>query len=46
MATQSSDVDATKGIQYATTLVLLVLTFMLNFSAIYLRYRMRKKMGR
>ena len=43
MSTQSSDVDATKGIQYATTLVLLVLTFVLNFSAIYLRYYMRKK---
>jgi phosphate transport system permease protein len=43
MSTQSPDVDATRGIQYATTLVLLVLTFMLNFSAIYLRYRMRKR---
>jgi phosphate transport system permease protein len=43
MATQSPDVDATRGIQYATTLVLLVLTFALNFSAVYVRYRMRKK---
>jgi phosphate transport system permease protein len=42
MSTQSTDVDATRGIQYATTLVLLVLTFLLNFSAIYLRYRMRR----
>jgi phosphate transport system permease protein len=43
MATQSPDVDATRGIQYATTLVLLVLTFALNFSAVFLRYRLRKK---
>jgi phosphate transport system permease protein len=43
MSTQSPDVDATRGIQYATTLVLLALTFALNFSAIFLRYRIRKK---
>jgi phosphate transport system permease protein len=43
MATQSPDVDATRGIQYATTLVLLVLTFALNFSAVFMRYRMRKR---
>ena len=43
MATQSPDVEATMGIQYATTLVLLLLTFSLNFSAVYLRYRMRKR---
>jgi phosphate transport system permease protein len=42
MSTQSPDVEATRGIQYATTLVLLVLTFALNFSAIFLRYRIRK----
>ena len=42
MSTQSPDVEATKGIQYATTLVLLVLTFALNFSAIFLRYKLRK----
>jgi phosphate transport system permease protein len=41
MSTQSTNVDATKGIQYATTLVLLLLTFMLNFSAIFLRSRVR-----
>ena len=46
MSTQSTDVDATKGIQYATTLVLLALTFMLNFSAIFLRYRMRRRAAR
>lgn len=43
MTTQSPDVEKTLGIQYATTLVLLILTFALNFSAIYLRYRMRKR---
>mgnify|MGYP003338679557 CR=1 FL=1 len=43
MATQSPDVEATRGIQYATTLVLLLLTFTLNFSAIFLRYKLRSK---
>lgn len=42
MTTQSPDVEATRGIQYATTMVLLVCTFSLNFIAVYLRYRMRK----
>lgn len=45
MATQSPDVEATRGIQYATTLVLLLLTFGLNFSAIFLRYRLRKRIS-
>src|SRR5512137_1953738 len=45
MSTQSPDVEATKGIQYATTLVLLLLTFTLNFSAIFLRYRMRRRLA-
>jgi phosphate transport system permease protein len=43
MSTQSTNVDATKGIQYATTLVLLMLTFVLNLSAIVLRSRMRAR---
>jgi len=42
MTTQSTDVEKTLGIQYATTLVLLLLTFVLNFSAIFMRYRLRK----
>jgi phosphate transport system permease protein len=46
MSTQSANVDATKGIQYATTLVLLLLTFALNFSAIFVRYYMRKNQVR
>ncbi len=41
MSTQSTNVDATRGIQYATTCVLLLLTFLLNFSAIFLRARVR-----
>ncbi|MCX6137778.1 MAG: phosphate ABC transporter permease PstA [Ignavibacteriales bacterium] len=45
MATQSSDVEATRGIQFATTLVLLVFTFSLNFIAVYLRYKMRKRIS-
>jgi phosphate transport system permease protein len=43
MSTQSTNVDATRGIQYATTLVLLLLTFVLNFSAIFLRSRIRAR---
>jgi phosphate transport system permease protein len=43
MSTQSSDVDATLPIQFATTLVLLMLTFSLNAIAVTLRYRIRKK---
>jgi phosphate transport system permease protein len=43
MSTQSSNVDATLPIQFATTLVLLLLTFSLNAIAVTLRYRIRKK---
>lgn len=46
MSTQSPDVEATRGILYATTLVLLLLTFLLNFSAIFLRYKVRKRQTR
>jgi phosphate transport system permease protein len=46
MTTQSVDVEATRPIQYATTLVLLLLTFLLNFSAIFLRHRVRSRQGR
>jgi len=42
MSTQSSNVDATQPIQFATTLVLLLLTFSLNAVAVTLRYRIRK----
>jgi phosphate transport system permease protein len=43
MSTQSANVDATLPIQFATTLVLLLLTFSLNAVAVVLRYRIRKK---
>src|SRR5512136_1745502 len=43
MSTQSSNVDATLPLQFATTLVLLLLTFSLNAIAVTLRYRIRKK---
>lgn len=44
MTTQSTDVEATRGIQYATAFVLLVCTFSLSFIAIVVRYRFRKKL--
>jgi phosphate transport system permease protein len=43
MATHSPDVEKTKPILYSTVLVLLVLTFLLNLLAIYLRARLRKR---
>ncbi|MBD3346863.1 MAG: phosphate ABC transporter permease PstA [Chitinivibrionales bacterium] len=46
MSTQSPDVDATRGIQFATTLVLLALTFSLSFIAIVLRFHLRRKIIR
>jgi phosphate transport system permease protein len=42
MSTQSANVDATLPIQFATTLVLLLLTFSLNAIAVFIRYRIRK----
>jgi phosphate transport system permease protein len=44
MATQSTDVEATKGIQYATAFILLICTFSLTFLAIIIRYKFRKKL--
>jgi phosphate transport system permease protein len=46
LATQSPDVDATRPLLYATVLVLLVLTFALNASAILVRSRMRRHLSR
>lgn len=43
MSTQSPDVDATRPIQFATTFVLLALTFTLNFLAVLLRWHMRRR---
>lgn len=46
MATQSSNPTKTLPIQYGSTLVLIVLTFLLNITAIIFRYRFRKLLGR
>jgi len=43
MSTQSANVDQTLPIQFATTLVLLMLTFMLNLTAVVIRSRLRRK---
>jgi phosphate transport system permease protein len=43
LSTQSPDVDATKPLLYATVLVLLILTFVLNLSAVIVRSRMRRR---
>ena len=43
LATQSPDVEAAAPQQYATTVVLLLLTFGLNFTATIIRSRIRKK---
>jgi phosphate transport system permease protein len=44
LSTQSPNIEQTKPILYATVLVLLVLTFALNFVAILIRSHMRKKL--
>lgn len=43
MATQSPDVEKTRPILYGTVLVLLVLTFLLNFIAILIRSKIRTR---
>ncbi len=43
MATQSANVDQTMPIQFATTMVLLLLTFTLNLTAVIIRARLRRK---
>ena len=43
MATRSPDVEKTKPILYGTVLVLLLLTFLLNFTAIMIRSKMRSR---
>ncbi len=43
LATQSPDVEGTRPLQYATTIVLLGLTLALNMLAIILRSRIRKR---
>lgn len=44
MTTQSPDVEKTKPILYGTVLVLLLLTFALNFTAIMIRAQIRKRL--
>ena len=46
MATQSSNPTETLPLQYGSTLVLILLTFLLNITAIIFRYRFRKSLGR
>jgi phosphate transport system permease protein len=45
LATQSPDVDKTKPILYGTVLVLLMITFLLNLTAIGIRTRVRRRLG-
>ncbi|NTV47014.1 MAG: phosphate ABC transporter permease PstA, partial [Chlorobiales bacterium] len=45
MTTQSTDVEATKGIQYASAFVLLTMTFGMNLIAVLIRYKIRNKHG-
>jgi phosphate transport system permease protein len=45
LSTQSPDVEATKPLLYGTVLVLLLLTFLLNLTAILLRTRMRARLA-
>lgn len=44
LSTQSPEIERTRPILYATVLVLLLLTFALNFVAILIRARVRKKL--
>jgi phosphate transport system permease protein len=44
MTTQSPNVEATKPVLYATVLILLALTFSLNFVAILIRSRIRRRL--
>lgn len=45
LATQSPDVDATRPLLYGTVLVLLLITFALNLTAILLRARLRARLA-
>ncbi len=45
LATQSPDVEATEPILYSTVLTLLMLTFALNFVAVIIRSRTRRRLG-
>ncbi len=45
LATQSPDVEATRPLLYGTVLVLLILTFVLNLTAVMLRARLRARLA-
>lgn len=45
LATQSPDIDATKPLLYGTVLVLLLITLLLNITAILLRARLRAQLA-
>jgi phosphate transport system permease protein len=45
LSTQSPDIDATKPLLYGTVMVLLLLTMLLNLTAILLRSRMRARLA-
>ena len=45
LATQSPDIEKTLPLLYGTVLVLLLLTFALNFTAVIMRSRLRRSMG-
>lgn len=44
LSTQSPNIEQTRPLLYATVLVLLILTFALNLTAVLIRARMRKKL--
>ncbi|MCP5061170.1 MAG: phosphate ABC transporter permease PstA [Ignavibacteriae bacterium] len=46
LATQSANPTLTLPIQYGSTLVLIGITFLLNITAIYFRYKYRKTLGK
>jgi phosphate transport system permease protein len=46
LATQSANPTKTLPLQYGSTLVLILLTFLLNITAIVFRYRFRRKIGK
>lgn len=46
LATQSSNPTLTLPLQYGSTLVLIGITFLLNITAIFMRYKYRKAIGR
>jgi phosphate transport system permease protein len=45
LATQSPDVDATRPLLYGTVLTLLLVTFALNVTAIFIRSRLRAQLA-